>query len=178
MIVTSEFSLKEIEYMAWLADIVDVGFEYQELIEMLFQMPFRYSVQLDKNRVDDARELRYAFGREFDYNVNGYLDGQVSVFEVLVALAKRCEDNIMHEDELGDRSGEWFWLMISNLGLDSMDDDHFDEEYVREKVDIFLDRRYSKTGIGGIFHVKKPRQDLTEIDIWMQMRWFLSEKFF
>lgn len=150
--------------------------EYEYLMELMSQVPFRYSHPLDKNRVDDALELRYEFERMIDERVR--FDSPVSVLEVLVALAKRCEDSIMHDPDYGDRTHDWFWEMVSNLGLNGMSNRNFDENYTINKLDIFLDRRYTKTGKGSIFCVKKPIQDLTQIDIFMQMRWWINEKFF
>ena len=99
---------------------------------MLYDIPFRYSHHLDKNRVDDAEQLRFEFLRDFDERA--HFDSPISVLEVLVALAKRCEDNIMHDPDYGDRTHEWFWEMITNLGLDGMKNRYFDEEIVEKNV--------------------------------------------
>lgn len=139
-------------------------------------IPFRYSHPLDKSRVDDAMALRFDFERDFDERIQ--FDSPISVLEVFVALAKRCEDTIMHDPEFGDRTHDWFWEMIVNLGLDGMKNRYFDDEIVEQKIDIFLDRKYTKTGKGNIFCVKKPKQDLAQIDIFLQMRWWINEKFF
>lgn len=164
------------EYFHYLCDIVDVDYEYHEMMLMLYDIPFRYSHHLDRNRVEDAEQLRFEFLRDFDERAQ--FDSPISVLEVLVALAKRCEDNIMHDPDYGDRTHEWFWEMITNLGLNGMKNRYFDEEIVEKNVDIFLDRKYTKTGIGAIFRVKRPKEDLALVDIYMQMRWWINEKFF
>lgn len=57
----------------------------------------------------------------------------------------------MDDPEAGNRTGVWFWAMISNLGLECMSDDDFDELYVEEHIQHFLDRQYSYQGGGGLF---------------------------
>ena len=164
------------EYFRFLCDIVDVGIEYDKMMSLLSAVPFRYSNIYDKSRVDDAMELRFEFERVIDERI--IFDCPVSVLEVLVALAKRCEDTIMHDPDYGDRTHDWFWEMITNLGLNGMTDRQFNEEYIIEKLDIFLDRRYTKTGKGSIFCVKRPMRDMADVDIFMQMRWWINQEFF
>lgn len=167
----------ETEYLVYLCDIIDAGIEYRRLMDELFRTPFRYSVILDRNRIEDAMQLRFDFSQDRDCNILGHLDGVVSVLEVLVALAKRCEDTIMYDEELGDRTSEWFWVMMRNLGLATMLNENFDKEKVDKIVDIFLDRKYSKHGKGGPFYVKNTKEDLAKVDIWMQMRYWINENF-
>jgi hypothetical protein len=137
---------------------------------------FRYSIANDENRADDGINLRSRFIFDCSYNnsVLGYLDGPCSVLEMLVALAHRCEEQIMDDPDIGDRTGQWFWMMIKNLGLESMTDDQFDEEFVNERVSIFLDREYESNGEGGLFVLDNCRYDLRTVEIWYQMCWYLN----
>ena len=134
------------------------------------------------NGTEDGIDLRYRFGRE-----NGYPDAMIaslldvvpcSVLEMMLALSIRCEEHIMDDPEIGNRTGEWFWIMIVNLGLGSMDDTRYDEEYVDDILDKFLNREYDADGTGGLFPVRNPRYaqyDLRNVDIWYQLNWYLQE---
>lgn len=149
---------------------------YRQLLMRLHKTEFRYSIFNDDNRADDGVDLRFRFARENGYSrsVVRYLDGPCSVLEMLVALAYRCEEHIMDDPDIGDRTGQWFWVMIRNLGLDSMTDNNFDEGYVDRKVNIFLDREYASNGEGGLFVVNNCAYDLRDVEIWYQMCWYLN----
>ena len=93
---------------------------------------------------------------------------------MMVALALRCEEQIMSDREYGNRTGLWFWKMIDNLGLDKMDEKHYDESLVEETVDIFLNREYERNGHGGnIFVVEDERCNLKTLEIWYQLNVYL-----
>jgi hypothetical protein len=93
---------------------------------------------------------------------------------MMVALAIECEVTIMDDPNIGDRTGQWFWGMIVNLGLGSMTDYKFDDIYVEGVVRRFLDREYEPNGKGGLFTVKNCRYDLRTVEIWNQMCWYLG----
>ena len=80
----------------------------------------------------------------------------------------------MDDPQLGDRTGQWCWGMITNLGLGSMTDDRFDSEYVEEKIDRFLNREYEPNGKGGLFTVKNRDCDMRKVEIWYQLCYFLD----
>lgn len=94
---------------------------------------------------------------------------------MMIALAIRCEEHIMDDPDIGNRTGQWFWNMIVNLGLGSMNDSKFDRDYVEDIVQKFLDRKYSRNGDGGLFTVNRSRYDLRSVEIWYQMCWYLDE---
>ena len=123
-------------------------------------------------------DLRYRFGYENSYEntmISSYLDNSpCSVLEMLIALAIRCEEHIM-DDRYRNRTGQWFWGMIENLGLRKMTDARFDEDYADEIIQRFLDRRYKRNGEGGLFTVEHCRRDLRTVEIWYQMCWYLDE---
>ena len=133
---------------------------------------------MDSNRAEDGINLRYRFGYENgyeDFMISACLDDKsCSVLEMLVALAIRCEEHIMEDSDIGDRTGEWFWIMIENLGLRSMNDARFDRAYVDETIDIFLNREYKRNGEGGLFIVDAQR-DLRHVEIWYQMCLYLEK---
>lgn len=178
----------EERYFLWLVDVVGRSFNYPSeddfpnnymvLFHFLHGIEFRWVIDNDINRAADGIDLRGRFATESRGNFYAYRDalmGPCSVFEALVALAKRCEESIMEEADFGDRTGQWFWIMIQNLGLDAFDNSHFDGEMVSRIVDIFLDREYEFDGSGGgLFVVPNPPDDMRYTEIWYQLCWWLD----
>ena len=172
-------------YFEWLYQLVcderyRKNVSYERLFQKLHNTPFTFSLYMDGNRAADGIDLRYRFGYENDYSqaiISEYLDNEnCSVLEMMVALSLRCEEHIMSNSSIGNRTGQWFWNMVVNLGLGSMSDWHYDETYVTNVLDRFLNREYEPNGIGGLFRVDIGK-DLRKIDIWYQMMWYLNENF-
>lgn len=141
---------------------------YGRLLRYLHGRTFVYILRMDANRAEDALDLRERFGVESG--------NPCSVFEMMVALAVRCEEHIMTNAEIGDRTPMWFWGMIGNLGLSGMTDDCFHEERAADIIDRFLAREYHYDGKGGLFSLSNPRKDMREVEIWYQMMWYLEEQ--
>lgn len=168
------------DYFEWLWNFTKCRGHSQnrKIITLLHNIEFRYSIPMDANREEDGIDLRYRFVTEVGIPKNYqevyvYLDGPCSVLEMMIALAIRCEESIMDDPDIGDRTSEWFWLMMKNLGLDYMSDRKFDRDIAEEKISIFLDRRYKRNGEGGLF-VVNGRRDLRKVEIWYQMCWYLD----
>lgn len=170
------------EYFEWMSDIVcgrrySKEISYRKLLMFLHNTEFRYSIPKDRNRAEDGICLRYRFTLDNDYDefmIAEYIVGPCSVLEMMVALAIRCEESIMDDPNVGDRTSQWFWGMISNLGLGAMSDSRFDRDYVFEIVERFLDRDYSPNGKGGLFTVRHCDKDLRKVEIWYQLCWYLD----
>jgi len=108
-------------------------------------MEFHYSVRGDENRVADGLELREEYISEFGPVLDLPCD-KASVLEVLAALSIRCA----YQTDVPD--DHWFWIFISNLGLDEYRSlRRTQESEVRGIIDIFLNRAYDSNGDGGIF---------------------------
>lgn len=174
------------EYFRWLCGFVigepfSKSSSYSKLLQYLFTVEFTYTIGMDGNRAEDGTDLRYRFADENDYAypiVAAYLDDQpCTVLEMMVALAIRCEEHIMTDPDLGDRTGQWFWDMIVSLGLGTMSDGRFNEEKTEEIVQTFLERRYSRNGKGGLFTVSNRRVDMRSVEIWYQMCLYLEENY-
>lgn len=168
------------DYFEWLWNFTKCRGHSQnrKIITLLHNIEFRYSIPMDANREEDGIDLRYRFITEVGIPKNyqeayAYLDGPCSVLEMMIALAIRCEESIMDDPDIGDRTSEWFWLMMKNLGLDYMSDRKFDRDIAEEKISIFLDRKYKRNGEGGLF-VVNGRRDLRKVEIWYQMCWYLD----
>lgn len=162
------------DYFEWLYDKVCTGgISYRKLLMCLHDIEFTYTIPNDVNRASDGADLRYRFTQnkdEFDI-----LDGPCSVLEMMVALAIRCEETIMDDTRYGNRTGQWFWSMMSNLGINLMIDDMFDREFVEDKVYRFLDRQYEPNGRGGLFYIRNCDDDLRYVEIWVQLLWYLDK---
>ena len=92
---------------------------------------------------------------------------------MMLALSIQCEE-IMDDTAYGDRTRQWFWGMVTNLGLGAMEDNHYDKKYVSRVLERFLDRDYEADGRGGLFRIKNCADDLRDIEIWVQMLWYLD----
>lgn len=168
------------KYFDWLCSLVydrskSRKLAHRKLLMYLHNTEFRYSIPNDGNRAADGIGLRSRFADECEIpEAESYLDGPCSVLEMMIALAVRCEVHIMNDPDIGDRTGQWFWDMVSNLGLGSMTDGRFDKEFVTDKVARFLDREYERNGEGGLFKLEHCQHDLRDVEIWYQMCWYLD----
>lgn len=170
------------EYFEWMYRLVCGNVKrvsYRKLLCQLYDRPFDYSIAMDGNRAEDGVDLRYRFGYEND--IEGSViascldDKECSVLEMMVALSIRCEEHIMDNPDIGDRTGKWFLNMIENLGLKKMTDRRFDRCYVAEVLDRFLSHGYERNGEGGLFTVHHNRIDMRSVEIWYQAMWYLDE---
>lgn len=144
----------------------------------LHNTKFKHIIPKDRNRAEWGINLRYNFaidqGYEDDYEiVLSYLNGRCSVLEMLVALAMQCEER-MDDPRYGDRTGQWFWGMITNLGLGGIRDENYDKGYVTDVITRFLNREYDPDGKGGLFTIKNCEADLRDVDIWSQLCWYMD----
>lgn len=168
------------EYFMWLLSLVcgrkhSEKYSFEKLLRYLHNTEFRYSILRDENRAEDGMDLRYRFACHVGVEaVESDLDGPCSVLEMMIALALRCEETIMCDDDIGDRTKQWFWMMVTNMGLGSMSDDRFDRRYVKGVVECFLDRDYEPDGRGGLFVIRNCEQDLRDVEIWYQLHWYLD----
>ena len=168
------------DYFDWIYDLVGGNrytgeFSYRKLLITLHSIEFRYLIPKDENRAIDGISLRYRFAYEYSAPAAAetYLDDPCSVLEMMVALAIKCEET-MDDPKMGDRTAQWFWGMIVNLGLGSMYDCLFDQRIVREVIDRFLDRKYEPNGKGGLFTVRHCDKDLRKVEIFTQLCWYLD----
>ena len=168
------------KYFEWMYNLV-CGERYarqisfRKLLMRLHDTEFTYLMDRDENRAKEGIFLRYRFSLIYGYeDALEYLDGPCSVLEMILALAIHCEENIMDDPAMGDRTRQWFWGMIVNLGLGSMMDENFDRQYVEETVERFLNRDYEPNGKGGLFFIRDCKYDLREVEIWYQLNYYLN----
>lgn len=168
------------EYFEFLLELIDAKrfsrrVSYRKLLMRLHDTEFTWFVPYDDNRADDGVQLRRRFALiRDDISISNYITGPCSVLEMMVALAVRCEETIMDDALMGNRTGQWFWGMIHNLGLSPMSDSKFDKRTVDEIVQRFLNREYEPNGKGGLFTVKRYERDMRTVEIWCQLNWYLD----
>ena len=168
------------EYFEWLCDVVNANrfskqTTYEKLLAYLHGIEFTWINPFDDNRADDGIQLRRKFSlHRDDMSLQTYIHGPCTVLEMMVALAIRCEEAIMDDATIGDRTGQWFWGMIHSLGLSPMRDYAFDEYYVDDVIIRFLNRDYAPDGRGGLFTVRNCPYDMRDAEIWCQLSWYLG----
>lgn len=176
-------SIKD-EYFWWLCDLVHHMYpEYENrdlLLKHLAMTVYFYTLPRDEARETDGFDLRLQFladtGRP-DIQVSE-LDDPVSFLEVLVSMAVRCEDDIMHDEEYGDRTYLWFWEIISSMGLLDCTNDVYDKATVGKKLSSILERKFGRDGKNGMFYMPDKHRDLRKIDWWQQFYMYINDKYF
>lgn len=161
------------------------GHSYNFLFTILFRVDFVAAVERDENRIEDAKEMRKAWLIERnetdpDKIPLDALDGPASLLEVMVALAIRIEDDIMQNDNEGDRTTNWFWAMLQNAGLERCTDDDPSEDaesYIYSVVNRVMDREYGVDGRGGFWPVVLSKADQRKVELWYQASAWLCENY-
>lgn len=140
--------------------------------------PFHGGV-LDENRETDGVDFRYRFINQLAVLNNEdklyFLDLPCNMLEMMIALSVRCEEQIMGDPDIGDRTSIWFWGMIKNLKLYNMTDSQYRIGYIQNVMDNLRYRKFKPNGDGGLFTISRNDIDMREIEIWDQMSWFLNE---
>ena len=150
---------------------------YYKILRLLFNRDFSFVLQMDGNRAADGIELRYYF--DIDTNpdtalATNTIQKTCSVLEMMYSLAMKIENEIMDDLRYGDRTNQWFWEMMKNLGLSMMTDDNYDEDVANQIIDRFLLREYNHDGKGNIFYIRNSDEDLRDVEIWVQAECYLS----
>ena len=167
-----------VTYFEWLIGLVDCPPEYTRLMEKLDSRDFTWLNPMDSHRAQDGISLRGKYLDQTGANATEEIFMHpCSVLEMMVALACRIDDDIMFDPEYGDRAPEWFWIMISNLRLDGMDNENFDNNNVDHILNVFLNRTYFMNGTGGLFPLKQPKMNQRRVELWYQMNSYLNENY-
>ena len=158
------------DYYLWLESLVNDG-NHRSLIRYLYEKPYRWQFVLDENRAAGGINLRSKYAYDIGVNVQDVGQGPCSILEMLIALADRMTEILTMD------IWDWFWDLIRNLGLERFDDAHFDERGVNYILDVWLDRRYDRTGKGSLFPLKEYSGDSRNLDTWGQMNVWISENY-
>lgn len=170
----NKYDIKD-EYFEWLCGIVcdtNKRFMFDTLLRYLHNTEFVYIIRNDGNRAADGINLRRRFA--YDYECDLYIDEPCSILEMMVGLSVRYEEDTMDDPRIGNRTGQWFWGMIVNLGLGHMTNDMFNEYDAADIVDRFLNRNYDPDGRGGLFTVRNCDRDMRDVEIWVQMNYYMD----
>lgn len=161
------------EHLCQLINFEGVSYtRYTKLLSYLYNIEFKWIIFNDKNRASDGLALREDYFQGEDV-----LQRPCSVLEMLIAIAFRCEYDIMHDPKVGDMTGKWFFMMLDNAGLLAFDDYNFDIDAVSSIIFRCLDRTYLPSGEGGFFPLKHPNEDMRYVEIWSQLNRYLDENF-
>ena len=170
------------DYILWLGEKVKLDEKeecggYIFLLRALYRKEFYWTNDMDENRSDEGKNLRDIFAEECGLDeVPDEINGACSVLEMMIGLAKRWNSEVSLTEE-EDKSDEYFWQMIHNLGLEGCTDDKFDPEMVREKLDILLDRDYPENGKGSLFPLERSKESQKDIEMWYQLQNYLMENY-
>ena len=178
-----EYDFDWADYYEYLRDMAKADkyedVSYDLLLEQLYRTDFRYQIPKDLNRAKDGKNLRLTYADEvFEgfYNEDDILQPNCSVLEMMLALSKRIEVDIMGVPGEDDPS-KWFWLMIDNLGLLDFTDDSYNMNEVEHILDRWMTRQIKTNGSGGLFPLDSPKRSQRRLEIWFQMADYLEEKF-
>ena len=141
---------------------------YSRLLWKLHNTRFSSNQLMYANRIGDA--FAYRRRNQFDDLVE-----PVGILEIMVSLADRIETDIMGGTVDRNRTAEWFWEMLRSLGLYGMDNEHYDESFVRKVVSDFIHQRYSANGEGGLFTVSTPGVNMPQYELWYQANLHIAE---
>jgi hypothetical protein len=167
-------------YYRWLVDLLDDEYlrtSYQKLLYHLFTTEFIWEIDYDENRAAGGLNLRKLYGKEIGYPMFS-LNCGCTVLEMMIALARKTDSDIMYDPVLGERTRSWFWIMMENLGLDIYDDYSYDPAAVDQILDIFMHHRYRADGVGGMFPCDGIGTDMRKTDLWWQLNQYLIENNF
>lgn len=167
-------------YFSWLysqvASVKTRGLHrtYWSLLRQLHSKEFVWFIPNDDNRVEDGRDLRYEFLEDNDIgDVDPWWLGLgCSMFELLIGLARRLSFEAEGEPRV------WFWHLIEQMDLEQYNDKAYDtrsEQVIDEACDTVIWRTYKRNGEGGLFPLRRPREDQREVELWYQLNAYLLE---
>lgn len=149
--------------------------DYTILMRKLHETDFKWILERDENRVKDGLALRSDFFDDVEISTTAFIR-ECSVLELLVGLAIRVDEEYIG-DPMNPHPEIFFWDMIHNLGLDVMDNNHFNEVKCDEIIDIWMKREFESDGNGSPFPLKNVTFDSREVEIWRQVMAYLSENY-
>ena len=183
--VESERSAWELEnfsnaYRVWLSDKMGAD-RYLILFDILYETEFLVLLEDDENRAWWGRDLRRRFSEESGLPYPETDEQPCSFLEMLIGLSYSLEEQVLYDNVYGDRTATWFWMMMSNLGLDICDDEWMLFEpgsfwKVDQIIHTVMARDYDWSGAGGIFPLMHAKEDQRKVPLWYQAHAFIIEK--
>lgn len=156
-------------------------YDYSMLLRRLYDIPFEVRVEMDENRKMDALNMKMEYVESDlapEHGTRVLVERFISVLEVLFALAKRMENDILCDPMTEiDNSSMYFWDMLRNLDVEKYKNDNFKGINVDEKVCKWLRRDYTHDGKGSIFYVPRSKIDMRKEEIWNQMQCYIMKNY-
>lgn len=174
------------KYIEWLFDKIG-GAYYENLLYVLWEIPYIPEYELDNNWAERGLELRQEFYRMSGglFNVPGYgvksgVIKQCSILEMMISLSEEAAFRVGDGTRWSDPK-DWFHAMIENLGLSKATNSNFDEyrAFVDREMDAVLGHQIDKFGgpynwfvldrkeVGRAY--KSEHIDISKMDIWHQL---------
>ena len=185
--------MNETSYFQWLCDIVRCDQNdksYYNLLGMMYETPFEVKIDNDINRAVDGNEFKSAYildiyGTEAPKDADLYFrpEQNCSILEMIMGISKRMAFELAEDQSEDFDFYKYFWEIIENLGLKRYDDDQFGDNFVRCKIEIreilnkLNERKYKKSGEGGMFPLYRPQKNQKKVEIWYQMQAYINEKY-
>jgi hypothetical protein len=161
-------------YFNWLCAKVlqPYNLNHKELLRILYSTEFTWIIPGDRNRAEDGVELREDFlHAAFIRNDPEWRSLPCSVLEMFFSFANRASFQTDIEPQV------WFWVFMSNLGLDEYRRVTGSDRYeIEEILYNFIWRTYSSDGTGGMFPLRNPLRNQKEIEIWFQFCDYLEDQ--
>lgn len=145
---------------------------FSDLLRLMFNTEFAWTVHHDDNRVEDGRDLRTEFCYQKGMATDTLKDAwAVSFLEVLIGLSRRLAFTA------GGRASGWAWQLIENLELNRFPDPLTPKKAkrVEDILDTCIWRTYGPDGQGGFFPLAWPDEDQTKVELWYQMAAYINE---
>jgi hypothetical protein len=145
---------------------------YWKILRKLFTKEFVWIVPNDDNRAEDGRDLRLEFLEEYDVRDADatWMRLGCSMLELLIGLSRRLSF------EAEGEPSSWFWKLMENLDLERYNDNTpFSDAAIDELLDRVIWRTYRRNGAGGLFPLKRTREDQRQVEIWYQLCAYLLE---
>jgi hypothetical protein len=172
------FGALDEEYFLWLsakvrhAVVPTPSNSHQKLLLKMYTTEYPWLLSGDDNRAADGKELRIQFLDQLQYNDEPEWRAlPCSVLEMLIAFSRHAEFNTT-EGTVYD----WFWEMVTNLGIALQVDADYDDEFVEAVLNRFVWRQYDRKGRGGLFPIRRPHRDQTQVEIWYQFCDYLLDQ--
>lgn len=166
-----------VEYRRWLEsqlrdEHANPDKTYWDLVNVMFENPFGYVLQMDENRMVDGTDLRVEFARE--HHLRPYILRDIapcSFLEVLIGLSRRLAF------AAGGEAPGWAWQLLCNLELHRLSDPLTRHKHrkAQEIMNKCISRQYLPDGTGGFFPLAWPDDDQTKIELWYQMHAYVAE---
>ncbi len=182
-------------YFSYLCDLVKVNdAHYNKLLTYLHHEEFYSLVSNDENRIVDGEHLRKNFISEIGGPTGSLSSSQskkyysvidemmelngCTLLEMMIGVAYRLEYQLLGS-EYERKMADWFWVLIDNLELKSYTDDKIgiSLDFLQEKIENLLTRRYDFDGTGGLFPLNSPKKDQRKVEIWYQMNAWTIENY-